>query len=262
MQRGFEDTGGALRAVRPSSGEVYDCKPDDQGVQKAGRLLVYDRAAEAAQEACDAQDDPVRQLAEELAQPRFLIARLRKGHKHTGVLVPGHDLCDGARRHPRRRVAAEHGVHRGELAVDRRPAYGGQQVEPGRVVVGEMALPQTGERSHAGLGESHVAVLAKRGHSGFDDLLPAVPHGQSLVGCPTNAATTSARQGLGKVCLGGSHRRLRGHYNAKRPHSALGWLSPIEFLTTTTEPVLEPLAGSAPALTAAEQRKVSSFGRP
>ena len=46
----------------------------------------------------------------------------------------------------------------------------------------------------------------------------------------------------------------RGHYNAKRPHSALGWLSPMEFLTTTTAPVLEPLTGSAPALTAAEHQ--------
>jgi putative transposase len=54
----------------------------------------------------------------------------------------------------------------------------------------------------------------------------------------------------------------RHHYNAKRPHSALGWLSPMEFLTTTTTPVLEPLAGSAPALTATTQQEISSFVRP
>jgi putative transposase len=54
----------------------------------------------------------------------------------------------------------------------------------------------------------------------------------------------------------------RHHYNAKRPHSALGWLSPMKFLTTTTTPVLEPLAGSAPALTAMTQQEISSFVRP
>jgi putative transposase len=54
----------------------------------------------------------------------------------------------------------------------------------------------------------------------------------------------------------------RHHYNAKRPHSALGWLSPIEFLTTTTTPVLEPLTGSAPALTATMQQEISRFARP
>jgi hypothetical protein len=30
----------------------------------------------------------------------------------------------------------------------------------------------------------------------------------------------------------------RGHYNAVRPHSALGWLSPVEFLTNTAVPPL------------------------
>ena len=54
----------------------------------------------------------------------------------------------------------------------------------------------------------------------------------------------------------------RHHYNAKRPHSALGWLSPIEFLTTITTPVLEPLTGSAPALTATMQQEISRFVRP
>jgi putative transposase len=54
----------------------------------------------------------------------------------------------------------------------------------------------------------------------------------------------------------------RPHHNAKRQHSALGWLSPMEFLTTTTTPVLEPLAGSAPVLTATTQQEISSFVRP
>ena len=51
----------------------------------------------------------------------------------------------------------------------------------------------------------------------------------------------------------------RRHYNAKRPHSALGWLSPLEFLTTTAAPALEPLAGSAPPLTATKQPGIPSF---
>jgi len=36
----------------------------------------------------------------------------------------------------------------------------------------------------------------------------------------------------------------------------------LEFLTTMTAPVLEPLAGSAPALTATTQQEISSFARP
>jgi len=51
-------------------------------------------------------------------------------------------------------------------------------------------------------------------------------------------------------------------YNAERPHSALGWLSPMEFLTTTAAPALEPLAGSAPSLTATERQEISSFAWP
>jgi putative transposase len=54
----------------------------------------------------------------------------------------------------------------------------------------------------------------------------------------------------------------RHHYNVKRLHSALGWLSPLEFLTMTTTPVLEPPTGSVPALTATTQQESSSFVRP
>ena len=54
----------------------------------------------------------------------------------------------------------------------------------------------------------------------------------------------------------------RRHYNAERPHSALGWLSPMEFLTKTTAPVLEPFAGSALTLTTTNQQEISSFVRP
>ncbi|WP_425584019.1 integrase core domain-containing protein [[Roseibacterium] beibuensis] len=38
--------------------------------------------------------------------------------------------------------------------------------------------------------------------------------------------------------------RWRSHYNTKRPHSALGYLSPTEFLIKTTTPALETLAVS------------------
>jgi putative transposase len=54
----------------------------------------------------------------------------------------------------------------------------------------------------------------------------------------------------------------RRHYNAERPHSALGYLSPMEFLSTTAAPSLEPLAGSAPVLITQPQSKNSSSARP
>jgi len=54
----------------------------------------------------------------------------------------------------------------------------------------------------------------------------------------------------------------RRHYNVERPHSALGYLSPMEFLTTTAAPSLEPLAGSAPALISQPQPENSSSTRP
>jgi putative transposase len=54
----------------------------------------------------------------------------------------------------------------------------------------------------------------------------------------------------------------RRRYNAERPHSALGYLSPMEFLPTTAAPSLEPLAGSAPALITQAQPEDSSSTRP
>lgn len=54
----------------------------------------------------------------------------------------------------------------------------------------------------------------------------------------------------------------RHHYNAERPHSGLGYLSPMQFLAATAAPALEPLGGSAPALTATTQPENSSSPRP
>jgi len=54
----------------------------------------------------------------------------------------------------------------------------------------------------------------------------------------------------------------RRHYNAERPHSALGYLSPMEFLSTAAAPSLEPLAGSAPPLNTQAQPENSSSTRP
>jgi putative transposase len=54
----------------------------------------------------------------------------------------------------------------------------------------------------------------------------------------------------------------RHHYNTLRLHSALGYRSPMEVLTITTTPALEPLAGSAPPLTATHHQEISSSVRP
>lgn len=53
----------------------------------------------------------------------------------------------------------------------------------------------------------------------------------------------------------------RRHYNTRRPHSALGYRTPIEFATTTA-PALELVEGSTPALGALNQVEDSRFQRP
>ena len=54
----------------------------------------------------------------------------------------------------------------------------------------------------------------------------------------------------------------RRHYNTKRPHSALGYLSPTEFLTQTTAPALETLAVSTLSFNTANQPEDSRSNRP
>nr|WP_072071630.1 integrase core domain-containing protein [Rhodovulum sulfidophilum] len=56
--------------------------------------------------------------------------------------------------------------------------------------------------------------------------------------------------------------RWRHHYNTARPHSALGYLSPTEFLTKTTAPALETLAVSAPPLNTQTRPEDSGSPRP
>jgi putative transposase len=56
--------------------------------------------------------------------------------------------------------------------------------------------------------------------------------------------------------------RWRHHYNTERPHSALGYRTPMEFLTTNAATALEPLAGSALPLTAKFNPEDSSSVRP
>jgi putative transposase len=52
------------------------------------------------------------------------------------------------------------------------------------------------------------------------------------------------------------------HYNTERPHSALGYRTPMEVLTTNAAAALEPLAGSALPLTAKFQPEDSRSARP
>lgn len=54
----------------------------------------------------------------------------------------------------------------------------------------------------------------------------------------------------------------RNHYNTQRPHSALGYLSPTEFLMKTTAPALETLAVSALSPITANQPENSRANRP
>ena len=56
--------------------------------------------------------------------------------------------------------------------------------------------------------------------------------------------------------------RWRHHYNTERPHSALGYLSPTEFLMKTTASALETLAVSALPLNTQTQPEDSGSPRP
>jgi putative transposase len=56
--------------------------------------------------------------------------------------------------------------------------------------------------------------------------------------------------------------RWRHHYNTERPHSALGYRTPMEALTANAAPALEPLAGSALPLIAQFRPEDSSSPRP
>jgi putative transposase len=56
--------------------------------------------------------------------------------------------------------------------------------------------------------------------------------------------------------------RWRRHYNTERPHSALGYRTPMEVLTTHAAAALEPLAGSARPLIAQFNPEDSSSVRP
>lgn len=55
--------------------------------------------------------------------------------------------------------------------------------------------------------------------------------------------------------------RWRRHYNTKRPHSALGYRTPMEVLSTNAA-ALELFDGSAPPLSAKLQPEESSSSRP
>ena len=53
----------------------------------------------------------------------------------------------------------------------------------------------------------------------------------------------------------------RTHYNTQRPHSALGYQTPTEFVATTA-PALEPQGGSTPALSTSTPLEDSSHAWP
>ena len=56
--------------------------------------------------------------------------------------------------------------------------------------------------------------------------------------------------------------RWRHHYNTERPHSALGYRTPMEVLTTNAATALQPLGGSALPLIAQFRPEDSSSTRP
>jgi putative transposase len=56
--------------------------------------------------------------------------------------------------------------------------------------------------------------------------------------------------------------KWRHHYNTERPHSALGYRTPMEVLATNDAAALEPLAGTPLLLTAQIQPEDSSSVRP
>lgn len=82
------------------------------------------------------------------------------------------------------------------------------------------------------------------------------PNGKFRDVCPNLHWFRSSRRAREEI------GRWRHHYNTARPHSALGYLSPAEFLMTTTAPALETLAVSTLPFNTECQSEDSASPRP
>ena len=95
-ERRCQDSGSATLTVWSSGRKVQDSQPDQEAVQQPGigfaRLEI-----ENIQEAEGTLHNTVGQFAEEGAQSRRLVGRLRECHQDPGVLVPNDDFCERAR---------------------------------------------------------------------------------------------------------------------------------------------------------------------
>ena len=95
-ERRCQDRVSATLTVWSSGRKIQDSQPDQEAVQQPG-IGFARRGIENIKEATGALHDSVGQFAEEGAQSRRLVGRLRECHQDPGVLVPNDNFCERSR---------------------------------------------------------------------------------------------------------------------------------------------------------------------
>ena len=96
-QRGHQDVGGALLAIRSACREVDNREPDGNRMEEPPAFVTLRRIADPIEEQSSMGDDAVCEFPEHLAEAGFLVASLSKRQEHARVLMSGDQVRKSAR---------------------------------------------------------------------------------------------------------------------------------------------------------------------